>query len=75
MDWLLRLKQLNLRGRAQRNVAHRYDLDDRLYAQAATVLPKRHRQVLSPTYQKQNSLPVINGEMPRPDSPISGEPC
>ena len=27
-----RLKQLNLRGRAQRNVAHHYDLDERLYA-------------------------------------------
>ncbi len=26
-----RLKQLNLRGRAQRNVAHHYDLDERLY--------------------------------------------
>jgi cyclopropane-fatty-acyl-phospholipid synthase len=36
LDWprLLwrRLKQLNLRGRAQRNVAHHYDLDERLYA-------------------------------------------
>ncbi len=27
-----RLKQFNLRGRAQRNVAHHYDLDERLYA-------------------------------------------
>jgi cyclopropane-fatty-acyl-phospholipid synthase len=27
-----RLKQLNLRGRAQRNVAHHYDLDEQLYA-------------------------------------------
>jgi len=27
-----RLKQLNGRGRARRNVAHHYDLDDRLYA-------------------------------------------
>ena len=27
-----RLKQLNLRGRARRNVAHHYDLDERLYA-------------------------------------------
>jgi cyclopropane-fatty-acyl-phospholipid synthase len=27
-----RLKQLNWRGRAQRNVAHHYDLDERLYA-------------------------------------------
>jgi cyclopropane-fatty-acyl-phospholipid synthase len=26
------LKQLNLRGRARRNVAHHYDLDERLYA-------------------------------------------
>ncbi len=36
LDWprLLwrRLKQLNLRGRARRNVAHHYDLDERLYA-------------------------------------------
>ncbi|HLH91867.1 MAG TPA: cyclopropane-fatty-acyl-phospholipid synthase family protein [Xanthobacteraceae bacterium] len=27
-----RLKQLNLRGRARRNVAHHYDLDEQLYA-------------------------------------------
>ena len=27
-----RLKQLNWRARAQRNVAHHYDLDDRLYS-------------------------------------------
>jgi cyclopropane-fatty-acyl-phospholipid synthase len=27
-----RLKQFNVRGRAQRNVAHHYDLDERLYA-------------------------------------------
>ena len=27
-----RIKQLNLRGRARRNVAHHYDLDERLYA-------------------------------------------
>ena len=27
-----RLKQFNLRGRARRNVAHHYDLDERLYA-------------------------------------------
>jgi cyclopropane-fatty-acyl-phospholipid synthase len=36
LDWprlvWRRLKQLNLRGRAQRNVAHHYDLDERLYA-------------------------------------------
>ena len=36
LDWprLLwrRLKQLNLRGRARRNVAHHYDLDEQLYA-------------------------------------------
>ena len=36
LDWprliWRRLKQLNLRGRAQRNVAHHYDLDEQLYA-------------------------------------------
>jgi cyclopropane-fatty-acyl-phospholipid synthase len=36
LDWSRlvwrRLKQLNLRGRARRNVAHHYDLDERLYA-------------------------------------------
>jgi cyclopropane-fatty-acyl-phospholipid synthase len=36
LDWprlvWRRLKQLNLRGRAQRNVAHHYDLDERLYS-------------------------------------------
>jgi cyclopropane-fatty-acyl-phospholipid synthase len=36
LDWprlvWRRLKQLNLRGRAQRNVARHYDLDERLYA-------------------------------------------
>ena len=36
LDWprlaWRRLKQINLRGRAQRNVAHHYDLDERLYA-------------------------------------------
>src|SRR5689334_6838455 len=36
LDWprlvWRRLKQLNLRGRARRNVAHHYDLDERLYA-------------------------------------------
>jgi cyclopropane-fatty-acyl-phospholipid synthase len=36
LDWprlaWRRLKQLNLRGRSQRNVAHHYDLDEQLYA-------------------------------------------
>ena len=36
LDWprlaWRRLKQLNLRGRARRNVAHHYDLDEQLYA-------------------------------------------
>ncbi len=30
--WMRRLRQLNLPGRARRNVAHHYDLDARLYA-------------------------------------------